>query len=205
MAHDFTGAIDCDVHPRVPGIATLKRYMSDYWRETVEVRGIDIFETIGYPTNAPLTIRPDARDGKVTADTDVGRTTKLLLDKHKFAHAILNPLYAIQIIRDEYLAIAFARAVNDWVKHEWLDRDPRLRASIVVPLNNVATAVEEIERCAADPRFVQVMFLALGEHPLGKSMFWPIYKVAEQHKLTSASTRAPATTTRRQARAGPAT
>ncbi len=183
MAHDFTGAIDCDVHPRVPGIDTLKTYMDDYWRETVEVRGIEIFETIGYPTNAPMTVRPDAREGKILVDTDVARLGRVLIDKHAFGHAILNPLYAIQMIRDEYLALAFARAVNDWIKAEWLDRDPRLRASIVVPLNNIASAVEEVERCAADPRFVQVLFLALGEQPLGKSQFWPIYKVAEKHGL----------------------
>jgi hypothetical protein len=27
------GAIDCDVHPSVPGIAALLPYLDDYWRD----------------------------------------------------------------------------------------------------------------------------------------------------------------------------
>lgn len=183
MTHDWTGAIDCDVHPRVPNIAALQRYMDDYWRETVTVRGIDGFETIGYPKAAPLTTRPDYVDGKLRADEDAGRMGKALLDKHGFGHAICNCLYAVQMIRDENLAAAFARAVNDWVRYEWLDRDPRLRASIVVPYQSIDKAVAEVERCAADRRFVQVLFIAGGEEPLGKSRFWPIYEAAERHGL----------------------
>jgi predicted TIM-barrel fold metal-dependent hydrolase len=81
------------------------------------------------------------------------------------------------------MAAAFARAVNRWMAAEWLDRDTRLRASIVVPLQNIEMAVDEIERCAADPRFVQVLLLVSGDHPLGKRHYWPIYAAAERHKL----------------------
>jgi hypothetical protein len=73
-----------------------------------------------------------------------------------------------------------ARAVNDWIAREWLDRDPRLRASIVVPQQNAELAVAEIERCAADRRFVQVMLLVSGELPLGRRQNWPIYAAAER-------------------------
>lgn len=180
-ATDWTGAIDCDVHPRVPGIASLQRYMDSYWRETVSVRGIDSFETIAYPRNAPLTARPDWAASK--ADEDAGRTAAALLDSHGFRYAILNCLYAVQMIRDEHMAAAFASAVNDWMRHEWLDRDPRLRASIVVPHQSIDRAVAEVERCAADPRFVQALFIAGGEEPLGKSRFWPIYEACERHGL----------------------
>ena len=76
-----------------------------------------------------------------------------------------------------------ARAVNNWIAHEWLDCEPRLRASIVVPQQNSELAVEEIERCAADRRFVQVMLLVSGELPLGRRQNWPIYAAAERHGL----------------------
>lgn len=184
MRQAFAGAIDCDIHPRVPNIAALTRHMDDYWRETVEVRGIESFETIAYPASAPLTTRPDARQGKLRADEDAGRLAASLLDKHGFSLAICNCLYAVQMIRDEHMAAAFARAVNDWVRTQWLDRDPRLRASIVVPYQSIERAVDEVNRCAADKRFVQVLFPALGEQPLGKSHFWPIYAAAERHGLT---------------------
>jgi hypothetical protein len=81
------------------------------------------------------------------------------------------------------MAFAFTRALNDWVAKEWLDRDPRLRASIVVPLQNTEYAVDEIERCAKDRRFVQILVLAMQETPLGRRHFWPIYAAAERHGL----------------------
>lgn len=184
MAIDYTGAIDCDTHPRVPNIAALARYMDPYWRETVAVRGIDVFETVAYPNNAPMTVRSDYKVADPRLDEDATKVGQALLDKHKFAHAICNCLYAVQMIRDEHMAKAFCAAVNDWMKHEWLDRDPRLKGSMVVPIQNIEYAVDEVNRCAADPRFVQVLFIALGQEPLGKSQFWPIYRAAEKHGLT---------------------
>ena len=59
----------------------------------------------------------------------------------------------MQATFSEDLGAAMARAVNDWIAREWLDRDPRLRASIVVPQQNAELAVDEIERCAAGPAF----------------------------------------------------
>ncbi len=81
------------------------------------------------------------------------------------------------------MANAFARALNDWIAKEWLDRDPRLRASIVIPTQNIEYAVDEIERCAKDKRFVQILVLAMQEMPLGRRHFWPIYAAAERHGL----------------------
>ena len=79
--------------------------------------------------------------------------------------------------------LAVARGVNDWIAKEWLDRDPRLRASIVIPTQNVEFAVDEIERVAKDKRFVQVRMLAMQETPLGRRHWWPIYAAAERHGL----------------------
>jgi predicted TIM-barrel fold metal-dependent hydrolase len=81
------------------------------------------------------------------------------------------------------MAAAFCRALNDWIAKEWLDRDARLRASIVVPMQNTEYAVDEIERCAKDRRFVQVLVLAMQEVPLGRRSFWPIYAACERHGL----------------------
>ena len=51
-------------------------------------------------------------------------------------------------------------------------------------MQSTARAVEEIELRAADARFVQVLMLAFGEQPLGKSVYWPIYAAAERHGFT---------------------
>jgi predicted TIM-barrel fold metal-dependent hydrolase len=106
-----------------------------------------------------------------------------VFDRWQAGIAICNCLYGIQLPFNEDMAQAFARALNDWIRKEWLDREPRLRASIVIPLQNVEYAVDEIERCASDKRFVQILVLAMGEAPLGRRHFWPIYAAAERHGL----------------------
>ena len=52
------------------------------------------------------------------------------------------------MMMSEDLSAALCRAINNWLVAEWLDRDPRLRASIVVPVHSPDLAAEEIERCA---------------------------------------------------------
>ena len=44
-------------------------------------------------------------------------------------------------------------------------------------------AAQEIERVAADRRFVGVLLLAMAELPLGRRQNWPIYRAAERHGL----------------------
>lgn len=179
MSDSWTGAIDCDLHPRPPTPLALSRYMDEVWRDTVEVRGIDGWATIGYPANAPLTMRPDWREA--AADASPANAAKATLDAFGFEHAICNNLFPVQCFRDENLAAAFARAANDWLAAEWLDKDPRLRGSLLIPTQSLERAVEEIERRAPDRRFVQVLLMAMGEQPLGKSLYWPIYAAAERH------------------------
>jgi len=82
-------------------------------------------------------------------------------------------------MHSEDMAAALCRATNDWIRDAWLDRDPRLRASIVVPAHNTGLAVAELERVATDGRFVQVLLLVSGEFTLGRRHLWPIYAAAE--------------------------
>jgi predicted TIM-barrel fold metal-dependent hydrolase len=177
------GAIDCDVHPTVPSIRALVPYLDDYWREMVEVRGIENFENRSFPPGAAINARPEWRAPGGLAASNVERIQSELLDRWGASIAICNCLYGIQQINDEHMAAAFAQAVNSWLADKWLDKEPRLRASIVIPVQNPELAVEEIERRAPDKRFVQVLVLVMGELPLGKSFHWPIYRAAEKHGL----------------------
>ena len=176
--------IDCDLHPTVPAMSALMPYLDEVWRETVVRRGIDELNTIAYPSNSPLTVRSDWRDASGKPATTAERLGTEALDPFGTGIAICNCLYGVQATFSEDLGAAMARAVNDWIAREWLDRDPRLRASIVVPQQNAELAVAEIERCAADRRFVQVLLLVSGELPLGRRQNWPIYAAAERHGLT---------------------
>src|SRR6202012_3247478 len=67
--------------------------------------------------------------------------------------------------------------------HEWLDQEPRLRASIVVPMQDPERSVAEIDHWAQDPRFVQILMLATGDSPFGQKPSWPIYEAACRHNL----------------------
>lgn len=177
-------AIDCDLHPTVPGWPALMPYLDEVWREAVVRRGIDELNTIAYPSSNPLSVRQDWRDAKGRPATTAERLGAEALDPFGTGIGILNCLYGAQATFSEDLGAAAARAVNDWIAAEWLDRDPRLRASIIVPQQNAELAVEEIERRAADRRFVQVLLLVSGELPLGRRQHWPIYAAAERHGLT---------------------
>ena len=128
------GPIDCDVHPTVPALSALLPYLDEMWRETVLRRGLDALNTISYPSGSPLTARADFRDERGKAATAAERLGKEALDPFGTQLAICNCLYGVQATFSEDLGEVMARAVNDWIAREWLDRDPRLRASIVVQI-----------------------------------------------------------------------
>jgi len=176
--------IDCDVHPTVAGMKTLLPYLDPHWREAVVRRGIDDMVTISYPTVNPLSFRSDWKDATGRAATTVEGMARQALEPFGTSIAICHCLYGAQAAFSEDLGAAIARAINDWIVAEWLDRDPRLCASIVVPQQNPEMAVAEIERLAGDKRFVQVLLLVSGEQTLGRRHYWPIYQAAQRHGLT---------------------
>jgi predicted TIM-barrel fold metal-dependent hydrolase len=177
------GAIDCDIHPALPGTKDLRPYLDDYWQEMLTVRNIDGLDLTSFPPQADLFGRPDWRPKQGKPGSDFEKVRSDLLDHFGVKYAIANCLYGAQAVYNEYLGEVLCRAMNDWLAHEWLNKDARLRASIVVSLANPDTAAEEIERMAADKRFVQVLVLAMGEAPLGRKQFWPIYRAAERFGL----------------------
>lgn len=176
-------AIDCDVHPQVPGMKALLPYLEPHWQESVIEREILSLDSQSYPPNAPISARPDWRGKDGLAAATLEQVQADVLGRLGASHAILNCIYGVQLVHNEDMARAFTRALNDWIVKEWLDREPRLRASIVLPLQNVDYAVEEIERLAPDRRFVQVLALAMGDVPLGKRALWPVWAAAERHGL----------------------
>jgi predicted TIM-barrel fold metal-dependent hydrolase len=178
-------AIDCDVHPTVPNLKALLPHFDDYWRNSIAERGIPGFESNTYPPRAPISVRQDwkAANGGGNASTDVSALSAQVLDRLGAGHAILNCLYGAHLPYSEDMGVAVAKAVNNYIQKEWLDRDPRLRASIVVPTQNIEYAVDEVERMAADKRFVQIQLVAMQETPLGRRHWWPLFAAAVKHDL----------------------
>jgi predicted TIM-barrel fold metal-dependent hydrolase len=176
--------IDCDLHPALPPTSALLPYLPPYWRDQFANRHIDRmgFNLTSYVPNSPLSARPDwRRNGVPGGDLDLLR--REALDRFGSRLAICNPLHGAIALFNADMAAALCSAVNDWVARELLDREPRLRASILVPMHDPQAAVAEIERVASDRRFVQVLVLAMGDLMLGRRIHWPVYAAAEKLDL----------------------
>jgi len=186
MKVPFKGAIDCDVHPAVPNTRALLPYMSDFWQDHLTNRHIDRspFTLSSFSPNLPLFSRPDWKQEKGLPASDLEQFRTQALDTFGTSIAICNPLHGIMAMFNVDMVAAFCSAINDWMAKEWLDKEPRLRASMVIPVQNPELAVAEIERVAPDKRFVQILLLAMGDMPLGNRIYWPIYAAAERHGLT---------------------
>jgi hypothetical protein len=169
----------------MPSVTALLPYLDDYWRDQIVNRHIDKypFALTSYPPHSPLSARPDWRQASGAPAGDLDAIRRHALDPFGTRLAICNVLHGAVALFNEDMAAALCTAVNEWTAHELLDREPRLRASIVIPAHNPALAVAEIERRAGDRRFVQVLLLAMGEMLLGRRLYWPIYAAAEKHAL----------------------
>src|ERR1700710_2928512 len=182
MKVPIKGAGDCDRHPRPPSAEALLPYLDEYWRDQLVDRHIAryAFNLTSYPPNSPLSARPDWRQGSGLPGGTLNTIRRQALDPFGSRFAICNVLHGAAALFNEDMAMALCSAINDWVAQELLDREPRLRASILVPVHNPERAVAEIERVAKDRRFVQVLLFAMGDMLLGRRPYWPIYAAAVQ-------------------------
>ena len=96
---------------------------------------------------------------------------------------ILNPLVASQGVRNLDHSIALCRAINHWQAEVWVDAEPRLRASIVVPYEDPEASAAEIRHWAGDKRFAQVLLLSRTSFLPGNRRYWPIYQAAAEASI----------------------
>ena len=163
--------IDCDVHAIVPSVHALTPYLTSYWREQVEQTGFKGPVDSWYPQGLAEALGHVATDATRTA-------AAVFSGPNSPSLAVLTCDYAVETLHNPDASAALARAANEWLAAEWLARDPRFRASIVVPSAFPELAVREIERAAADPRFVQVLLPVRSESPYGSRNFRPVFAAA---------------------------
>ena len=177
--------IDCDVHAVLPRFEALLPYLPAYWREQVEQTGFKGPVDPWYPPGLPTAARASARP----ADGSPAASRVALVQAGVFdaaphpAFAILNSDCAVESLHNPDAAAAVAQAANDWLAAEWLAKDRRLRASIVVASQFPELAVREIERRAGDKGFVQVLLPVRSESPYGSRNFRPVFAAAARHGL----------------------
>ena len=178
--------IDCDVHNIVGPVQTLEPFLDDHWREVIATSQFAGPTDQAHPPNLATSVRADlpAVDG-----AQPGRTVAALrahvLDPLAAEVAILSCDYGVESVRNPDAAGALARAVNEWQSAEWLDREPRLRAAIVVCSQQPAAAVTEIEHRAADRRFVSVYLPVRSAIPYGNRIWWPLWEAIARHDLVA--------------------
>jgi hypothetical protein len=154
--------IDCDVPLAAPPVRELRDHLPPVWADYVVESAVRSLEP-GYVAPGSLPREPRLADGD--------------------ALGIVTPVAAVEALHSEDLTAALARGLNDWLRGRWLDADPRLRGTITLAPQSPAQAAQEIERCAADPRFVQAVLPLRCEAPLGRRFYWPIYEACARHRI----------------------
>ena len=176
--------IDCDIHNEVPSLQTLVAYLPDFWQDYIAESAFVGPDANDYPAGAAITARPDAKPTTGgPAGADIGLLRQQLLDALDIEVGILNCAYRVSSVHHPDLAAALATAVNQWQVEQWLDAEPRLRASIVVASQLPDIAVAEIERWGEHPGFVQVILPVRSHTPYGSRLWDPIYAAATKHDL----------------------
>ena len=176
--------IDCDIHNSIPP-GGLSPYLSERWQEHYKTFGLRSGGVGGYYPRALLhAARRDAwPPSGLSPGADLEFMQEQLLDAYDIEYGVLNPLMPVGEQLNLEFGDALARAVNDWQVNDWVNPEPRLRASIVLPYENADLSAEEIHRCGPNPAFVQILLIARTKDPLGNRKYWKIYEAASEYNL----------------------
>ena len=196
--------IDAAIHNDVPSTKALFKYLPEFWVEHINNTLFKGPTEFYYPPNLSISALPGSRptgpdvDQPLTARSKTGASAgnppastlalvqQQVLDARGLEAAILCPPYPIDSLHHPDAAVALATAVNDWQIAEWLDKEPRLRGSIVVPIQIPQLAVREIDRVGGHPGLVQVVLPARTQHPLGSRVYHPVWEAIERNNLVAA-------------------
>jgi hypothetical protein len=175
--------IDCDLHSQVPSLKTLYPYLPDHWVAYGNESAFVGPDANDYPAGAAISARPDSKPPEGPPGSDLELLRQQALDAWNSQIGILNCAYRVASVHNQDLAASLATAVNQWQVEQWLEKEPRLRASIVVPSQNPERAAQEIERWGDHPGFVQVILPVRSEAPYGNLRYDPLFAAAVRHDL----------------------
>ena len=178
--------VDCDIHPIQRSLADLFPYMSERWVSHAKTIGPHIRQGLSsmqaHPRMMAAGQRADAypeRGGPPGSDLDLMRRQHLDASGVEIGMLVSLSKGGMEERNTDY-ARALSHAVNDWQLHDWVRKEPRLRAGVVVPQEDPEFAAREIRARAADPAFKQVIVSPRSIEPLGRQRYWPIYEAAQE-------------------------
>ena len=176
--------IDGDIHNAPASPKTLSKYLPERWRRHHETFGQRGHSGATYPRANLNAARTDSwPPSGLAPGADLSFLQQQLLDEWGIAYGVLNPLYGAGGQLNLEYGAALSRALNEWQIAEWVEPEPRLRASIIVPYEDGELAAEEIERWGDHPGFVQVLLVVRTNEPLGRRRYWKMYEAAARHNL----------------------
>jgi predicted TIM-barrel fold metal-dependent hydrolase len=182
------GLVDVDIHPK-SSVEDLRPYLSNHWWNYLQTYGSrqrhGYVKGFPYPKAQPQAARRDAwppGGGLPASDLDFMRAQHL--DHYGVDYGIMNPLSPTgQGDQNSDFSIAMAFAANEWQLEGWNRREPRLKASVVVPYEDAEASRAEIKLRAGDRRFAHVLLLSRTSELLGKRRYWPIFEAAAEAGL----------------------
>ena len=169
----ITGAIDTDLHVAPASMDVLIPYLDEYWQSYIDDATIRL-GGLSYPVGAGTTGPPPPAACDELAE---------VLESTQPQRAILSCLVMDGVHRNPHYAAAVATAVNDWLRDEFLARDDRLRAGLVVTTLDIPAAVREIDRVGGDGRYAHVLLPLRNDIPYGNRFYHPLYEAAQRHAL----------------------
>jgi predicted TIM-barrel fold metal-dependent hydrolase len=174
------GIIDVDIHPEVTSPQELDPYLPPRFRGRGWGGGHGGISPGLLQGFAPRLggNRLDAipRPG-LPAGSDPDFLREQHLDGCNIVKGVMHPIHEVlRMAQTGDLGRALARACNEWIAEKWIPSDDRLWAGITIPVEDPVGAVEEIERWADHPRFLNATFTAITREPLGDAKYWPIYE-----------------------------
>ena len=148
--------VDCDIHPAFRKPSDLYPFMAARWREHMTTYGEHLRQGLSgqlqWPRMMASGLRVDAfpEDGPPGSDLELMRRQHL--DANGVEYGMLMQLSKGGMEeRNLEFAAALSHAINEWQLETFVKPEPRLRAGIVVPQEDAAFAVKEIEHRADGP------------------------------------------------------
>jgi predicted TIM-barrel fold metal-dependent hydrolase len=175
--------IDCSLHPLGAGTEDVLHYLGEPWKR----RGVAYGFQKG-PYHPPIgrfspKARSHADDGLPASDPS--SVIERFLDPSAIDVAVLLPL-TFGLVPEVRFDTALTKATNNWLAEHWLDPDAnrgRFKGTIRVNPRDVRGAIEQIERWAGHPGFVQIAVPLESHAPYGQEAYFPIWEAAVAHNL----------------------
>jgi hypothetical protein len=181
--------VDCDIHPTHKSPAALVPYLPARWVEHARTFGAHVRQgLVGQLTHPRMQAAGQRADAYPPDGGPPGSDLPMMQKQHLDPNGVeIGMLVALarggMEEQNQDFATALSHAVNEWQLDEWVLKDARLRAGIVVPQDDPMACVAEIELRAPNSAFRQIIVSPRTSEPLGRRRFWPIYEAAERAGL----------------------